>query len=203
MIAIYAAAPAVDPMGMPERATDTASAARYSFAARALHWLVAAFVICMIPLGLYMVARGEATNFDALTGRLYDLHKLAGFTVLWLIVLRVFVRLRRGAPPPLATLTPFERIASGAVHHLLYALLLVVPLLGWAGISAYPALNLFGAFNLPGILPANEPLANRILGLHGLLAQGLGILALIHIAAALRHRFVEHDGVLRRMWPLN
>ncbi|GLK86869.1 cytochrome b [Ancylobacter defluvii] len=180
-----------------------APAARYSFAARALHWIVAIFVICMVPLGLYMAARGEATNFDALTGQLYDLHKLAGFTVLWLVVLRFFVRLRRGAPPPLATLTPFERIASGAVHHLLYMLLLIVPVLGWAGISAYPALNIFGFFNLPAILPVNEPLANRILGMHGLLAQLLGILVLVHVAAVLRHRFIKRDGVLRRMWPLN
>jgi len=186
-----------------ESAQAPVPAVRYSFAARALHWLVAAFVICMVPLGLYMVSRGAATNFDALTGKLYDLHKLAGFTVLWLIVLRILVRLRRGAPPPLATLTPLERIASNAVHHLLYLLLLVVPVLGWAGISAYPALNIFGLFNLPGILPANEPLANKILGIHGLLAQLLGILVLIHISAALFHRFVKRDGLLRRMWPLN
>ena len=191
-------------MAMQDNAAEVqTSAARYSFAARALHWIVAVFVICMVPLGLYMVSRGASTNFDTLTGQLYDLHKLAGFTVLWLIILRIFVRLWRGAPPPLATLTPFERIASGAVHHLLYVLLLVVPILGWAGISAYPALNIFGLFNLPGILPANEPLANKILGVHGLLAQGLGILVLIHIAAALFHRFVKRDGVLRRMWPLN
>ncbi|HEY9213189.1 MAG TPA: cytochrome b [Ancylobacter sp.] len=191
-------------MATPDTVTNApVPAARYSFAARALHWLVAAFVICQIPLGLYMVARGAATDFDALTGKLYDLHKLAGFTVLWLIVLRIHIRFRRGALPPLATLTPFERIASGAVHRLLYALLLIVPLLGWAGISAYPALNIFGLFNLPGILPANEPLANKILGLHGLLAQLLGILVLIHIAAALRHRFIKRDGLLRRMWPIN
>ncbi|WP_454915217.1 cytochrome b [Xanthobacter sediminis] len=177
-------------------------AARYSFAARVLHWVVAAFVIGMVPLGLYMVARGEATNFDPLTGQLYDLHKLAGFTVLWLVVLRLFVRVWRGAPAPLATLTPFERIASAAVHHLLYLLLLIVPVLGWAGISAYPALSIFGLFDLPAILPANEPLANRVLGVHDLLAQLLGLLALVHIAAALWHRFIKRDGVLRRMWPL-
>lgn len=176
-------------------------AARYGLAARLLHWVVAVLVIGMVPLGLYMVARGEATNFDPLTGRLYDLHKLAGFTVLWLMVLRVLVRVTRGAPAPLATLTPFERIASVAVHHLLYLLLLIVPVLGWAGISAYPALNIFGLFDLPAILPADEPLAHRILGVHGLLALVLGALALVHIAAALWHRFIRHDGVLRRMWP--
>ncbi|MCK0207977.1 cytochrome b/b6 domain-containing protein [Starkeya koreensis] len=188
-------------METPDRTADATPPARYSRAARVLHWLVAAFVVCLVPLGLYMTARGEATNFDALTGRLYDLHKLLGFTLLWVVVLRILVRLRRGAPPPLATLTPFERIASTGMHHLLYVLLLVVPLLGWAGISAYPALNLFGLFDLPGILTADEPLANRILGLHGLLAQLLAILALLHIAAALRHRFIKKDGVLRRMWP--
>lgn len=190
-------------MATLDTSTETqASAARYSFPARALHWLVAAFVIFQIPVGLYMVARGEATNFDTLTGYLYDLHKLAGFTVLWLIVLRIFVRVTRGAPPPVATLTPFERIASGAVHHLLYVLLLIVPVLGWAGISAYPALSIFGLFNLPGILPADQPLANKILSVHGVLALLLGALALIHIAAALQHRFIKRDGVLRRMWPL-
>lgn len=166
-----------------------------------LHWTVAVLVIGMVPLGLYMVSRGEATNFDALTGRLYDAHKLVGFLVLWLIVLRILVRVRRGAPPALATLTALERIASGAVHHLLYLLLLVVPVLGWAGISAYPALNIFGLFNLPAILSANEPLANRILGVHGLLAKLVGLLVLVHIAAALYHRFIKRDGLLRRMWP--
>lgn len=176
---------------------------RYSPAARRLHWAVAAFVLCLIPLGLYMVARGEATNFDAVTGSLYSLHKLLGFIVLWLIVLRVLVRVRRGAPPPVATLTPFERAASHAVHAGLYLLLLIVPLLGWAGISAYPALNVFGLFDLPAILPPDEALAKRILGLHGLLAQLLGLLAALHIAAALRHRFIKRDGVMRRMWPLD
>lgn len=184
-----------------EDGVHAVAAARYSLAARRLHWIVAVFVVCQIPLGLYMVARGQATNFDAATGSLYGLHKLLGFTVLWFIVLRVLVRLRRGAPPPVATLTPFERIASLTVHYALYVLLLAVPLLGWAGVSAYPALDIFGLFNLPAILPPDEPLANRIFGIHGLLALLLGAVALLHIAAALRHRFLKHDGVMRRMWP--
>ena len=117
-------------------------------------------------------------------------------------MLRRVTSLARGAPPPVATLTALERIVSHAVHVVLYILLLVVPLLGWAGISAYPALDVFGLFNLPSILPADQALANRILGVHGLLAQILGLLAAVHIAAALYHRFIRRDGVLRRMWPL-
>lgn len=177
-----------------------AAPVRYGPTARVLHWLVALIVLGLIPLGLYMVARGEATGFDALTGSLYSLHKFVGFLVLWLIVLRMLVRLR-GAPPPAATLTRFERVASVTVHGALYALLLVVPLLGWAGVSAYPALNVFGLFDLPALLSPDEALAKRILGLHGLLAQILGVLALVHIAAALYHRFLKRDGVMARMWP--
>lgn len=174
---------------------------RYGPTARALHWVIGLLVIGLVPLGLYMVARGEATGFDALTGSLYSLHKFVGFLVLWLVVLRVLVRLRRGEPTRVAPLTPFERIASTAVHAALYLLLLVVPLLGWAGVSAYPALNVFGLFDLPALIGPDEALAKRILGLHGLLAQLLGVLALAHIAAALYHRFLKRDGVMARMWP--
>jgi cytochrome b561 len=113
----------------------------------------------------------------------------------------VLVLLRRGAPPPLATLTPLERVVSHAVHVVLYVLLLVVPLLGWAGVSAFPALNVFGLFDLPAILPADKAMAGVILGAHKLLALGLGLVALAHVAAALQHRFIKRDGVMRRMWP--
>jgi len=175
---------------------------RYSFPARLLHWVVAAFVIILIPLGLYMVDRGEVTNFDAVTGDLYSLHKLLGFIVIWLIALRLLVRLSRRPPAPVATLTPLERVVSDVVHALLYLLLIVVPLLGWAGVSAYPALNIFGLFDLPALLGPDEPLAKRLFDAHGLLAKLLGLLALLHIAAALMHRVVKKDGVMRRMWPL-
>ena len=174
---------------------------RYGRAARRLHWVIAVFVACLIPLGIAMVARGAATNFDGLTDTLYSTHKLLGFLVLWLMVLRVLVRVRHGAPPPVATLTPLERVASHAAHAALYVLLLVVPLLGWAGISAYPALTVFGLFDLPAILPANEAMAKTILGAHKLLAIGLGLGALAHVAAALQHRFIKRDGVMQRMWP--
>jgi len=174
---------------------------RYTLLARTLHWLVALLIVLMVPLGLYMVDRGEATNFDATTGLLYDLHKLVGFALLWIVVVRLLVRLRRGAPPPEPTLTRAERAGSAAVHHSLYLLLLVVPLLGWAGVSAFPALRIFDLFNLPAILPANEEIAKRVLDVHGLVAKLLGLLALAHIAAALYHRFVKRDGVFGRMWP--
>lgn len=173
----------------------------YAPAHRALHWLMAIMVIAMVPVGKYMVERGKATNFDPLTATLYSGHKLTGFILIWLLALRIVVKRRHGVPPPVATLTPFERIASTAVHHLLYALLLVVPLLGWAGVSAFGAREVFGLFSLPPILPQDQALAKQILALHGAAAMLMVLLVAAHIGGALMHLIIKKDGVFRRMWP--
>jgi cytochrome b561 len=170
-----------------------------------LHWTVAILVISMIPIGKIMSWRAEANNFDALTNQLYSGHKLFGFIVLWLMAARIAFKLGKGAPAPVATLTPFERKASAAVHHLLYLLLILVPLLGWAGVSAYGAREVFGLFSLPQIVPKNEGLATILLGAHGALATILALLVLAHIGAALMHGVIKQDGVMNRMlgwWPL-
>lgn len=173
----------------------------YAPSHRALHWLMAAMVIVMVPVGKYMVERGKATNFDALTNTLYSGHKLGGFILLWLLALRIVVKRRHGVPPPVATLTPLERIASTAVHHLLYVLLLVVPLLGWAGVSAFGAREIFGLFSLPPILPQDQALAKTILSLHGAAAMLMVLLVAAHVGGAMMHLIIKKDGVFRRMWP--
>ncbi|MBN9063035.1 MAG: cytochrome B [Rhizobiales bacterium 65-9] len=175
----------------------------YSLTAKTLHWITAAAVIVMVPLGLYMVRRGAATNFDNLTNTLYSAHKLIGFLLLWVVAARILNRLR-GAPPPAETLTPLERVASSAVHHLLYLLLPIVPLLGWAGVSAYGARDVFGWFSLPPLLPESSA-GDAILAIHGVAALTLAALAVLHIGGALMHGFIKRDGVMNRMigwWPL-
>jgi cytochrome b561 len=176
-------------------------AARYSSLQKALHWTTALAVIVMVPLGFYMVQRYFATDNDPLTVRLFDVHKLIGFLLLWLVVIRVVVRLRRGTPPPPPTLAPVQRIAAEAVHGMLYLLLIVVPLLGWAGASAYGLLSLPGGLRLPPILGENTDLAGRILWWHAWGAIALALLAGAHIGAALMHRFFLKDGIFERMWP--
>ncbi len=173
----------------------------YSPLQRALHWTVALIVLAMIPLGLYMVRRYVETNFDAATQELYDAHKLFGFLLLWLVVVRIGVRVLRGAPPPPATLNPLQRTAAAATHAGLYLLLIVVPMLGWIGASAYDIRSVLGGFSLPKIAAHNEDFAYRILWWHGWVAIALGVVAALHIGAALFHRFVLKDGVFQRMWP--
>ncbi len=173
----------------------------YSPFARFMHWTVAVFVVCMAPVGFIMAERASRNVFDGLTNNLYSAHKLAGFIVLWLVVARLAYRLVKGAPPDEPSLEPWQKAISHLTHWALYALLLLVPLTGWLGVSLFPALDIFGLFSLPGIASPNSERAAQVLGLHGLLVRALLALSLLHLGAALFHHFVRKDGVLRRMLP--
>jgi cytochrome b561 len=173
----------------------------YSPTARFFHWLTVVAVVVQIPLGVYMVRRGAATNFDATTNTLYSGHKLLGFAILWLIVLRLEYRLARGAPRDEPTLAWWHKAAAHATHWGLYLLLLAVPLLGWLGVSHYGALDTFGGFSLPAIAEQNQDKADAVFRLHFLGAVVLVAAIAVHFAAAIYHHFIRGDGVLRRMLP--
>ncbi len=173
----------------------------YGKVARRLHWITAGFIVVMIPVGMYMVARGKATNFDALTNTLYSNHKMFGFILLWIVAARLVWRFVKGAPPDEPGLKPWEKTVSHAVHWALYGLLLAVPLLGWVGVSLYPALGIPFGLSLPALTAPNDQLAGVVFALHKYGAILLGLLALMHVGAALKHHFVNRDNVLRRMMP--
>src|SRR6478735_2172301 len=117
---------------------------RYSPIARTLHWITVVAVFGMTPVGLTMSYRGNVLDiWDGLTNGLYSAHKLTGFLLLWLTAGRLIYRVLHGAPPDEPTLEWWQRASSHLVHWLLYGLLLVVPLLGWIGVSLYPALDIF------------------------------------------------------------
>ncbi len=174
----------------------------YSAAARHMHWATAGAILVMVPLGLGMTYRGNTLNvWDGLTDALYSSHKVLGFLVLWLVAGRLAYRLFKGAPPDEPTLLWWQKAGSHLLHWLLYGLLLIVPLLGWIGISLYPSLKVFGLFDLPSLASPNEDLANAVLSVHGKLAIVMALLACAHVGAALYHHLIRKDGVLRRMLP--
>lgn len=189
-------------MSMSQTQTQFLAGPVYSPAQRAVHWLHAALVLTALPLGIIIGKAAPGTFSDAAMNGLYNAHRSFGFMVLAVAVLRVAVRIANGAPPPVPTLTPFERIASTAVHHLLYVMIFLVPLLGWAGTSAYRAeITVFGLFNLPHFVAEDRELSKTILGAHGAAAMLLALLVAAHIGGALMHLIVKKDGVFRRMWP--
>ena len=170
---------------------------RYTGMAIALHWLVAALLVGGFALGLYMT--GLPNGMVKL--KLYNWHKWAGATVLALTLVRLAWRWRHPppAPPPMPA---WQRRAAAAAQAALYGLCLGVALLGWAYSSAlgYPLVWL-GVLPLPDCVPLDRELARAIKPWHQRAAWALALLAALHLAAALKHQFVDRDGLMRRMAP--
>ena len=175
---------------------------RYAFGWRVLHWVIAALVLTTIPIGLTMASRADANIFDIVTNTLYAAHKTIGFTVLLLMILRIAMKLRIGAPVHPAEMPRKLAMAARRVHTLIYVLLIVTPILGWAGVTAYPALIIAGSISLPPLpfVPQSEALAEQLFTVHGFFALTLALIVFGHIAAALRHLVIARDGIFERMW---
>ena len=170
----------------------------YSSVAKLLHWFVALGVLTLVPVGIVMMRIGPGP----LQNNLFDFHKSLGALVLALMILRLGYRAWHGSPQPEPSLARWQRAASSAVHGLLYVLLFVQPLLGWAAMSAYgDRTPFFGLFSLPRIVSINRALADQLMALHGWVGWLLALLVLMHVAAALQHYFIHRDGVLQRMLP--
>lgn len=175
---------------------------KYPLSLRVIHWLSFLLILALIILGYWMTNRSGANIWDATTNALYAWHKALGFTILMIVGVRIAVRAyapRTSAPQSLP-LT--QRKLIQVVHFSLYVLLIAVPLFGWAGVTAFPALITLGGYNLPampGVL-VDQALAKRLLEIHGTLAIALIVLALGHIAAALKHLLIDKDGIFNRIW---
>jgi cytochrome b561 len=175
----------------------------YSAAARQFHWWTVAAVSIQLPLGIAMAVRGDWLDiWDSLTDNMYSTHKVLGVIVFFIVAARLCYRLSRGAPDDEPTLEPWDRLVSHITHWLIYALLFIVPLVGWFGVQLYPALEVFGLFSLPSIVSPDKAMSEYVLDLHGILAYLLLFLLGAHVAAALFHHFIRKDGVLHRMIPI-
>jgi cytochrome b561 len=177
--------------------------ATYSIAARRFHWWTVLLVLTQIPLGVYMHYRGNMMEiWDGLTNALYSTHKLLGVVIFLLVLARLFYRLSHGAPPDEPTLAWWQKAGAHFNHWALYLALLVVPVLGYIGVSLYPALDIFGLFSLPGIVAPDQGAAARVFYWHFIGAVAIVLLIGMHVGAALFHYVIRKDGVLRRMWVL-
>ena len=173
---------------------------KYPAVWRALHWLIALLVLTLIPVGLWMTSRGEAEIWGELTDSLYSWHKAIGFSVLLLMVIRILFKILLTTPPYPDALSWTLQLAAKGLHHLLYVFLVLTPLFGWAGVTAFPALITVGGYDLPAmpLVPQDSELAARLFAIHGVLALTLAVLLAGHIAAAIRH-MLRKDGIVRRM----
>ncbi|MFL9963794.1 cytochrome b [Paraburkholderia sediminicola] len=163
--------------------------------ARLLHWTMAPLIVAMLFIGVGMVASVARAH-----NTLVAIHKPLGIALLLLVVLRAAVRITRGAPPLPADMAAPQRIAAKASHLVLYALMVAMPLIGWAMLSAagYPV-TLYGPLHLPPIAPHDVELFALLRALHTWLAFALFATVLLHLAAALFHGLIRRDGVFSSM----
>jgi cytochrome b561 len=182
--------------------SNQSDSARYSTVAIVLHWLLGLSIFAMFAIGIYM----SDLPFSPLRLKLYNYHKWAGITFLILSVLRLLWRLLN-RPPALpkaveAAMPTWQAKIYHATHYALYALFFAVPLIGWAYSSAagFPIV-LFGVLPLPDFISVDKEFAKQIRALHEVSAFALLALALLHIGAALKHHFIDKDGLVSRMLP--
>ncbi len=176
---------------MSSHPTDTA---RYSTVAMWFHWVIAAMIVANLAIGLL---------HDSVLGFAFPIHKALGMTVLALTAARVAWRLTHHAPPLPAHTPAWERGAAHATHWALYALMIAMPVTGWmmaSGSAQRRPLTWFNLFDIP-YLPIGPAVGGVGHEAHGILGWLMLALVVLHVGAALRHRFILRDGVLARMAP--
>lgn len=190
--------------------TDRASARRYTNVAIILHWVIAFAIFAQVAGGKWMVSAGAAATGSVFT--VFQVHKTIGLTILGLTLARIIWRLAHPAPVLPTGMSRLEHLAASATHMGFYALLIAVPLSGWAMASVSPTgvptfyllLENLPFAHLP-LLGGEAGLAERhsaevfLKGVHENLSLAMGLLVVVHIAAALKHQFFAKDNLIARM----
>lgn len=172
--------------------------ARYTNTAITLHWLIAFLIIAAFPLGMVM----SDMALSPLKLKLASYHKWLGVTVFLLAVARLAWRAGHTPPPLPAALPLWQRRAAHGLHLLLYLLLFAIPFSGWLMSSAKGFQTVYlGVVPLPDLIGKDKALGVLLSQVHETLNFALLALIIAHVGAALKHHFIERDGILARMLP--
>ena len=170
----------------------------YTRTAISLHWLMALLVLINFPVGVVM--HDMALSPDKL--RMMSYHKWLGVTIFLLLIMRLGWRATHKPTPLEVDMPQWQHLAATGVHVLLYVLLFAIPLSGWLMSSAKGFQTVYlGVLPLPDLIGKDKVLADTFSGLHEALNISMLLLLGAHISAALKHHFVDRDGVLMRMLP--
>lgn len=164
-----------------------------------IHWLMAAGILTAFGVGLYMVDIPGITPFKL---KLFNWHKWLGVTLFTLVFLRMVLRLFSKTPKYPAHWGHNTVLLARLGHFALYVLMMAVPVLGYlySLASGFPVVW-FGVIELPVLIDKDPELKALFKTLHELSAQGLVLLVAGHVLMALKHHFIDRDGILGRMVP--
>ena len=170
---------------------------RYDGVAQSFHWVVVLLVVAQyatkwLPDGFASLGEKQLNAW----------HLAIGPTILLLMLLRLAWRLTHHTPAPPSDLPRSLQILSRSTHWLFYALLVVLPVLGWIAASGYGAsVTLLRLVPLPALIGPDKSLAESVGSVHGGLAWVLLVVIALHVSGALYHAFIKRDGVIGRMLP--
>ncbi|WP_431268875.1 cytochrome b [Dankookia sp. P2] len=201
-------------------ATASVASRAYTSPAKWFHWITAALVGIALPGGLliqYFTAPDEAilkpddaaaqaylAAANAIKYGAYAIHESAGLTILLVMTLRLAWRLTHRPAPLPAHVPPVLRKAAAAVHHTLYALLVLQPILGFLATNAWGfpmqgATAYLGFIDLPKFMEPNTDLAGVLQTLHTIGGWSILVLLVLHVGGAIYHQAIRRDGTLLRM----
>lgn len=178
--------------------TTTGPAAKYTWQAMLLHWLLAVLVIGMLALGYSL---GDIPRNTPARGFYVNLHKSFGMLVLVLVLVRIVWRVTHKPPPLEANLPRWQAVAAIWSHRLLYLCILLQPLSGYLASSFGKYGVKFFGIELPNWGWEDKTLRGFFGGIHGFVAMALVVLIAIHVLAALKHLLINRDQVFQRMLP--
>ena len=189
---------------MQQTAPSPAIKKEFDPIAKTFHWLTSLAIVAQLGLGWTMADESLANG--PLKLALFQWHKSIGIMILAITLLRLIWRFMN-PPPPLPPMPAWQRWTALLSHWGFYALLIVMPLTGWAMISVSGFKTvLFGVIPLPNLpflsdLPNKANIGEMLVNVHATLAFILAALLVLHINAALKHHFYDRDYVLLRMTP--
>lgn len=164
----------------------------------ALHWLT----LAALAMGVAAIFLREAVEGRALRLELLNLHRSVGLMILLAAGARLALRKQVGCPAAEHNTPRAMRVLAALSHAALYALLLALPILGWALTSAHGQhASVFGLIPLPPLMASDPDLADTLGDFHEWASWGLLALVIVHAGAALWHHHIRRDHVLRSMLP--
>lgn len=172
----------------------------YTRTAQVLHWLMALIFISVWLVGFFS---GNFLSYDidgSFKGEVINFHKNIATTIIFLFFIRIFWRYTHPAPDLPATMSPTMKTLAHAGHLVLYIMLIALPITGclYSWSAGYPAPVLY-LFEIPRLLDANPEIMAVVKPLHIYLSWFVGFVVVGHIAAALKHHFIDRDHVLDSM----
>ena len=173
------------PPGLPADAAVQRYAIRsYRLPAKMFHWLTVALVMTMVTSAVI----AKQLNDGPWSDTLFMVHKTTGIITLAVVLMRVCYRIVQGWTTPQP-----RRPSRTALHWLLYAVVILIPLVGWAGISDFGSREIFPGFTLPAIWPEHAGYADFLFTFHAYLAFGLLALVAVHIGVATQDYMMRAD----------